>query len=290
MLNARQPSLNIATRWPIVQYCVFETLGQTFVFGGYTVLFTLGIRLLLKRGLSRCINLTTFGGTVLVYVLTGAFWIYSLANAANLMREYNAHVLASIPTFSAHNDMSKWSPVWNAVVSLNFLCSDGVVVWRAWIISPPNYRKYLMLAVLFLAAMAASVVALIVVRIIVFVQFPIEEIPTTLFLAKSVTRLQTTSTIVSLLSNLAATGVVGIVAFQHRQFLRAAWDESETGQDTRVNRILRVLVKSGLIYCVCGIFMLVFSVIRLPQGTLGDIYFPAFVTFSVCSFTGSWPK
>ncbi|KAK0230369.1 hypothetical protein IW262DRAFT_1453287 [Armillaria fumosa] len=49
---------------------------------------------------------------------------------------------------------------------------------------------------------------------------------------------------------------------------------------TTAERIFTLLVESGIIYCFSGLTVLVTSLIRLPYGTLGDVYTPVNIQFA----------
>jgi hypothetical protein len=110
--------------------------------------------------------------TLFMYLLSAAFWSYSVVYAADKVQaQIDLTSKSSIP---AHDNITQWSPLFNAVVMINvrlsfpllsicihyltmisqFVLSDGVVVWRAWVISHRDLRKYLWVTMGFLVLTA----------------------------------------------------------------------------------------------------------------------------------------
>ncbi|KAJ7478273.1 hypothetical protein FB451DRAFT_1557006 [Mycena latifolia] len=87
----------------------------------------------------------------------------------------------------------------------------------------------------------------------------------------------------SLLSNFTATGVVGATAWGHYRTIRSTFSEGKASSLT-TNRILLLVVESGVLYCLSAVLVLVASLIRLPQGTLGDLHTPMNVQIAVNLF------
>ncbi|KAJ6625780.1 hypothetical protein B0H10DRAFT_1942294 [Mycena sp. CBHHK59/15] len=209
--------------------------------------------------------------TLFMYILSAAYWVYSVADVVDRMQVFiNTPVdrLAFIPD---HDQVTKWSPLANALTLINYVLSDGVVVWRAWVICLRKHRKYLWITIVFLVLTALTVVVTIGFRIAAFVESPIANLPKGSFLNTAVDIVQIATLIMSLASNLSATGVVAATAWQHRQTLRAAFAD---GKKTKADHILGLVVESGVLYCVSAMTVLLSSLIRLPHGTLGDIYTP----------------
>ncbi|KAJ7899073.1 hypothetical protein B0H13DRAFT_1622855 [Mycena leptocephala] len=223
-----------------------------------------------KRGLKTRANHVMFIITNFMYLLSAANWGYSVADLVDRMR-----VDIRDPQDSdspMHDTVTKWSPLFNAVVLVNYIFSDAVVVWRAWIISFRNYRKYLCVTIFFLVLTTLTVTSTIIFRIIALVEAPFTALPKSSYLARGIDILQISNIGFSLISNLSATAVVGATAWRHRRSIRAAFADNK--KSTKADQILTMVVESGLLYCVSGLTVLIASLIRLPEGTLGDIYTP----------------
>ena len=85
---------------------------------------------------------------------------------------------------------------------------------------------------------------------------------------------------------------------QHRREVSSTLREVRRS-NTKVERIMLLLIESGLIYCLSGVrsnhlsydkilnkefqvVVLISVFVRLPSGTLGDIYHPVHVQVAVC--------
>ncbi|KAJ6594248.1 hypothetical protein B0H19DRAFT_1094623 [Mycena capillaripes] len=262
----------IASAGESLIYSVVGLVVQTFFFGIYTLLTVLATRMLLKRGLKTRAraNHIMFMLTIFTYLLSMTYWIYSVADVADQMKVYNL-ILQNGPT-TGHDTITKWSPLFNALVLVNYVFSDAVVVWRAWIICFRSHRKYLCITIAFLILTAGTVTCTIIFRIIALVVSPYAQLPNSSYLKKGIDILQISNIGFSLISNLSATAVVGATAWRHRQSIRAAFADNK--KSTKADQILTLVVESGLLYCVSGLTVLIASLIRLPVGTLGDIYTP----------------
>jgi len=254
-----------------VMYFMFGLVVQTFFFGVYTVLIWLSTRMLLQRKLNSTVNKVMFGITTFMYLLSAAYWAYSVANGVDRMFQYLHFALHPSSVLPDHTPVTQWSPLFNALTLINYVLSDGVVVWRAWIICVRKHRKFLWITFVLLGFTAITVLLTIAVRIVSLIESPINDLNSGNFLARAINILQITTLTTSLLSNLAATGVVAATALRHWRTIRAAFSGKK---NTSSNHILLLVVESGVFYCFSALTVLLSSLIRLPHGTLGDLYQP----------------
>ncbi|KAJ7495839.1 hypothetical protein B0H11DRAFT_2000814 [Mycena galericulata] len=257
-----------------LMYIIFDLVAQTFFFGVYTVLVFLSTRTLLKRGLKTQTNYVMFSVISFMYLLSAAYWAYSIAEVADRMSFYISapqNPLGSIK-ISNHDNVTEWSPLFNAVILMNFVLSDGVVVWRARVICHGKLRKYLWFTIVFLLLTATAVLITIGFRATAFVESPIANLPKGNFLNPGINILQISALSLSLASNVSATAVVGVTVWRHRRILRSAFGEGQT--KTRAGQTLVLVVESGVLYCIFALTLLLACLIRLPHGTLGDLYTP----------------
>ncbi|KAJ7217756.1 hypothetical protein GGX14DRAFT_597785 [Mycena pura] len=257
-----------------VIYDIVGLIVQTFVFGAYSILIALSTRMLLVRKLTTRVNRVMFGITTFMYLLSAAYWVYSIANGVD--RINGLITLGNNPSLPLppHTEVTQWSPLFNALVLINYCLSDGVVVWRAWVICLHDHRKYLWITVFFLAVTAITVALTIAFRIAGTIVAPIQNLPSDSVIGLAIEILQLMTLFSSLLSNLTATGVLNkpLLTRRHYRLIRSAFSK---GKDrTRSSRILLLIVESGVLYCIAAILAFVSSVIRLPHGTLNDLYTP----------------
>ncbi|KAJ7693351.1 hypothetical protein B0H17DRAFT_1059849 [Mycena rosella] len=246
--------------------------------GMYTVLIFLSTRMFLKRGLKARTNQVILGITTFMYLLSAAFYAYSVADVVDRMQidiysPCNPH---SVDFTFPHDAVTKWSDVFNAVVLINYVLSDSVVVWRAWVICRDR-RKYLWITIGFLVLTAASVVCTIVFRIVALIESPLEKLAKGSSLNEGIDILQLSNLVWSLLSNLSATAAVGVCAWHHRQLIREAFKDTKS---TKADKILILIAESGVVYCVATITTIISGSIRLPEGTVGDLYMPLSIQIS----------
>ncbi|KAJ7364513.1 hypothetical protein DFH08DRAFT_839457 [Mycena albidolilacea] len=253
-----------------MMYHNFTLTVQTFFFGGYSVLILLSTRMLLKRGLKTRPLKVLFVLGLFMYTLSAAFWAYSIAYVVGNMQAYIDPQNEQWLRFS--NQVSPPLPLFHAIVLVNFVLSDGIVCWRAWVISRRNYRRYIVFPVAFWIFTIISTTALIVLRI---VDIPDASIGPKKAFIRAIDVLQLQNMTTSLLSNISATGLIGTTAWRHRQEMRTSFPER-----SRVNQVLALLIESGVLYCLTGVLGLVSQLIRLPHGTLNDIWLSDNIQFA----------
>ncbi|KAJ6587200.1 hypothetical protein DFH09DRAFT_248931 [Mycena vulgaris] len=234
---------------------------QTFFFGAYTIIIFLSTRMLMRRGLKARVDRILLIATLFMYIVSAANWGYSFADVIDRIQNYIGN--PNPPPFSS---VTKWLSLFNAIVLVNYVLSDGVVVWRARLICSPDEHKYMYFPLFLMVLGTLCVAALIGLRIASVSNSNIGEHRA---FVKTIDTLQISALGLSVLSNLSATGVVGITAWRHRRAIRAGFYKTTKG-----NKILSLLLESGLLYCISSVVMLVSALIRLPYNTLGDLVAP----------------
>ncbi|KAF7305995.1 hypothetical protein HMN09_00754000 [Mycena chlorophos] len=272
-----------------VIYFLSSLLAQTCIFGIYTVLFGLSTRMLLKRKLRTTVNRVMFGLTVFMYLLSTAYWLYSAAYTVDRLRQLTA--LATQPglTLPDHTAVSMWSPLMDSIIGINCVVSDCVVVWRAWVICLRHHRRYMWVSIFFLICSAISQGIWIVFRIIGTAISPKVNLNTTTGLGRGINIIEGVIVFTSTLSNLCATGVVSATAYRHLRTQQAAFSESSNStSSSRTNQILVLIIETGAAYTFVAASRLIATIgvfVRLPQGTLNDLYLPVLVEIA-----GAYPS
>ncbi|KAJ7899100.1 hypothetical protein B0H13DRAFT_2337245 [Mycena leptocephala] len=253
-------SLKIELEQRAVVYFSFTLVVQTFFFGGYTVLMLLSTRISLKRGLKTGTTKALFFMGLFMYILSAAHWAYSIAYVICRMQVYiNPNTLQFY-----YSPITKPFNLFNALILVNRWnrCVEGMdnlLSRLSQIPIPP---------IVFLILTTLSISATILLRIMNVVELESGFWQEHVFV-EVINTLQVSNVGMSLISNLSATGVIGATAWRHRQQIKAAFRKQSKG-----DRILILLVESGVLYCLSGITVVVSMLIRLPHGTLGDIYTP----------------
>lgn len=123
-----------------------------------------------------------------------------------------------------------------------------------------------------LVCTALAVTSTIVLRVIISGILRGQDTPAELI--RTIDVVQITSVVLTLLTNASATGLIAVKAWKHRKFMAQCLREAEvTGNKSKM--VLAFLAESGGAYCAAGIALLAAAAIRLPYGTLADLFFPA---------------
>ncbi|KAI0056952.1 hypothetical protein BV25DRAFT_1920589 [Artomyces pyxidatus] len=135
-------------------------------------------------------------------------------------------------------------------VRINYILSDAIVVWRALTLWGSNKQVFIILSIFMLGTTAAagSDVGLSLAQL--FNTHNIAE-------NQSPSKLGERSLILvgpTLGTNILATSLIAYKAWRHRAFIKA--NLSEGSPATNVEKILALLVESGIIYCIVWIFYL----------------------------------
>ncbi|KAL5485981.1 hypothetical protein ACEPAI_7025 [Sanghuangporus weigelae] len=204
-----------------------------------------------------------FSITISMFLLSTVFWAVSVANLIVTLNGSYA---------SSPDQSSEWPrlfPTFNALLLVNYVFTDSVVVWHAWVLCKDGNKAILTIPMFFLICTSNHVCT----RNYWHQSF-------NGCLRRNLNHIidisQMTNLVLSLLTNIFATSIIAYRAWQHRQSIRETLSR-ERDTSTKVEKILALLVESGLIYCVSGIMVLLASVLRLPFGILGDFYTPVHV-------------
>ncbi|KAF8882216.1 hypothetical protein CPB85DRAFT_408958 [Mucidula mucida] len=211
-----------------------------------------------------------------MFLLSTASWASNVANFYQKIVIRFVHLLppAERPIIFPYNTLI------SAIILINYVSTDGVVVWRAWILCAEDhtYRRLLWIPISFLIFTAFSVLTTIVIRIVICtrpgpdIYAPSSSI-TKPVLEKAIDYSQTVTLVFSFLTNTLATLIVGLEAWKHRQFVRKEIRLARA-KNLRGEKILVLLVESGLLYCISGAALLICSLVHMPLGRLGDVYTP----------------
>ncbi|KAJ7680706.1 hypothetical protein DFH06DRAFT_1315450 [Mycena polygramma] len=248
-----------------VMYYTFGLVAQTLVFGKDLYYSDFHV----DSDAATRINTIMFSITSFMYLLAAAYWGYSLFYVGDRIQVY-IKLSTNERDFSSGTDaIRRLSPLFNALITMNYALSDGIVVWRAWVICLRGHRKYMCIPFFFLFLTSVAVLSTIMIRI---ANFNSSWMP---HLAAIINISQMTAVGASVISNLSSMGVVGATLWRHWRTIRVAFPDRKQG--TNMNHTLALVVESGVLYSISAISLLLFSVIpgKLPTGnTLGDLYTP----------------
>ncbi|KAJ3993200.1 hypothetical protein F5050DRAFT_1714681 [Lentinula boryana] len=237
---------------------VIAVIPQTLVYGECSSF--------LRRGLATRARKILFGVTIFMFLLSTAYWIASISTLIQLIQVW---FLASN---SDAQSPPSYLPVFNALVLVNYILTDGVVVWRAWVICSVDGKKALTMCLLMLSLAIVSVTATIVIRITLMV---INTQTGELFndLNHGINVTQVATLVLSLLTNSLATYLISLKAWKSRVEIRNDLDAT-VDKHLRVGKIFALLIETGIIYSLSCLTVLISTLIPLKEGTLGDLYTP----------------
>ncbi|KAF9257700.1 hypothetical protein L218DRAFT_910207 [Marasmius fiardii PR-910] len=259
----------------VILYHAIGIICQTFFYGIYACLAIFSIYLMVKTGLQTGIRKFLFIMSIFMFFISTLYWI---SRFLDLLMGIQNHFIASqhVSTSLATSLVSHSELILGAVVLINYALTDAVVLWRAWVLCSVDYRKWLYVPLFFLWCSCVSIFATITIRVTIQSMTHVDG-STTDPRIKPLTRAldvcQVANLAFSLLLNLSATGLIAYKAWQFRRWIKFELKAIRGGR-TRGEKIMALLIESGVLYCISVISTLVFAVIRLPVGTLGDFYTP----------------
>lgn len=246
----------------------FYLIIQSVIYGIYATLIPISTYIMIQKGLHSLSQKILFGVIVFMFSLSTAYLAVSIADLIVLIKTWYLVVDLSESTGTSRPTVNLLV-LFNALAVINYSLTDGVVVWRAWVICRDESRKLLAAPIVMLVLTMLSVVATIGVRI--FMNF--HPVNGQNRLAATINVFQEITLISSLVTNILGTGVISLKAWRHRRSIVADL-EHVVNKRTKAERVLAVLVESGVFYIFSGAMLVASSLIRLPGSNfvLGSLY------------------
>ncbi|KAJ3796331.1 hypothetical protein GGU11DRAFT_788682 [Lentinula aff. detonsa] len=236
---------------------VIGIIPEMILYGIYSTLFTVSTYIMIGQGLDVPSRKFLLGLTTFMYTVTTMYMAASIANMIQLIQSL-------FFGFSTRNVIN--IQIFNALFLVNYGLTDGVVVWRAWVLCRYDHRTALFTSVFFLCCALLSEMSTIAVRVTLSCLPPSDE-NAFLSLSRVINITQVSNLGLSLLTNLTATGTVSFKAWRLRKMFFV-------GPRPRAGKIMVFIVESGVLYSISLITILIATLIPLPKGTLGDLYTP----------------
>ncbi|TCD60802.1 hypothetical protein EIP91_009502 [Steccherinum ochraceum] len=240
---------------------VIGIIPQSILYGVYTTLISMSSYMMLKKGLRTGTQRLLFWMTITMFVYSTLYLCISIGNLMLFIKGWFLDV-------EARGSPGDAIQLFSAIGLINYVLTDGVVVWRAWVLCRDDSPRLLGACLFFLSLASTSVLTTIGVRIALFAVTSGEGHKK---LSRAIDVTQVANLVLSLLTNILAVSIVSIKAWQHRRFFT---EMRVRDSKTHSARILALLIESGIFYCISLITVLVATVIRLPVGTFGDLYTP----------------
>ncbi|KAF9258504.1 hypothetical protein L218DRAFT_877048 [Marasmius fiardii PR-910] len=272
------PPLSSVCQGPIQAItALYHSIGiicQTFFFGIYACLAVFSIYLMAKTGLKNGARRYLLIMSIFMFFISTAYWITKILGVVSQMQK----IINNEPPFEtlASAPLVNLDVILSSVVLINYVLTDAAVLWRAWVLCSDDYRKQLYVPLIFQFCVMSTVSGTIIVRIIIQSIPHIDgdaSIPRVKSLQRTINIFQVANLGFSLLLNLSATGLITLKAWRFRRWIKFDL-EAIHSQRTRGEKIMALLIESGFLYCISVTTNLVFTLIRLRVGTLGDIYTP----------------
>ncbi|KAH9052655.1 hypothetical protein EDB87DRAFT_1835709 [Lactarius vividus] len=238
------------------------------------MLILISTYLMIQKGLRSPSQKILFGVIVFMFSLSTTYLAVSMADLIILIKTWYLVIDLSEST-GTRSPTETLLVLFNALAPINYVLTDGVVVWRAWIICRDESRKLLRAPIVMLVLTMFGVASTIGVRIFINVD-PVNRGKGRL--ATTINVFQETTYISSLVTNILGTGVISLKAWRYRRWIVADL-QHVVDKRTKAEKVLALLVESGVFYIFSGAFMVAASLIRLPGShfTLESLYSQAAV-------------
>ncbi|KAJ3885899.1 hypothetical protein GG344DRAFT_82240 [Lentinula edodes] len=251
---------------------VIAVIPQTLVYGIYAVLVPVSSYVMLRGGLATRSRKVLFGMSIFMFLLSTVYWIASVSTLIQLIQVW---FLASDPDA---NSAPNYLPILNALAFVNYIITEGVVVWRAWVLCSGAGTKALTMCLFMLGLATVSVTATIVIRIaLMVIDTQVGELFNQLNHGINVTQVATM--VLSFLTNSLATFLISLKAWRSRTEIRNDLDAT-IDRHSRVGKIFALLIETGVIYSLSCVRLPCSTFVHLKEGTLGDLYTPANTQFA----------
>ncbi|KAJ7589190.1 hypothetical protein C8J56DRAFT_1164089 [Mycena floridula] len=227
----------------LVQFSgVSLTIASTLGYGIYLPIAMLSMYILLRRGLSNSrARSVLFAFLVVILIVTTALFASNVQMAHLHILGFLAPERVKASDVTSFNQSYVLSVVSNHII---YFMSDLIVVWRAWAICNTRYIK-----VVLTVCIAGSLVG-ITIDAVRNVQafFGTASYPTVVSLGIYLP---------VLLTNVVATSAIALQAWRSRDSLLKHLNRASS--TSKAERILLILIESGVLYCVFWIIDVIFA-------------------------------
>ncbi|KAL1937991.1 hypothetical protein VTO73DRAFT_12002 [Trametes versicolor] len=216
----------------------------------YTILATFSVYVL-YRGIAQRSSQILLSVVFALFISTAIFWTSTVYSVMNL---FGQPMVGADPSFAY--TLAKCAPT--ASLLVNTVLSDGIVWWRAWVISGGNrLLSFPAAACLVATCVLASVAGHHACTWVGPDGLPGEGE----FFTGDPYGLAAAT--LSVLANIIATTVIGMTAWRHRQLIKAHL-QCQRGR-TLVGEVLLLLVESSVLYCLLWMFVFVGQVASVAK-------------------------
>ncbi|KAG7093128.1 hypothetical protein E1B28_009413 [Marasmius oreades] len=255
LLTSSTNAAQRATQGIAIMYYAIGITCQTFLYGIYTSLAIFSIYSMIKTGLKNSMRKYLFIMSIFMFFISTLYWISKLLD---LLQKIQNGIIDNNPpsTSLTTSPITHFELILGSVALMNYALTDGVVLWRAWAICSDEYRSWLYVPLFFLCCACTTISATIIVRITIQ-SIPHVDGSTSDPRIKKLTRaidvFQTSNLGLSLLMNLSATGLIALKAWRFRRWIKfdlKAIPSRRRRTRTRGEKVMVLLIESGVIYCI----------------------------------------
>ncbi|KAF5371962.1 hypothetical protein D9615_008062 [Tricholomella constricta] len=234
----------------------FVTLTPIVVLHGiFIMLFPFSTFTLLQRGPASRPTQAMLGTTLIAFLVSSFLCISTVSNNVITIREalFNSTGMLDFSILEKFSkSISKTSSIQAVAFMLIPILNDSVVIWRAWVLYLD--RQWIMLVpCAFLFGTIGATVTYLVFDFKFFQSSMLDPVSSDVFKA---------SLTLSLGTNVTATSLIFYRLWGHHRFLRRMGIKQNS--TSPVQKILIVLVESGLAYCALQITIIVLEFISTP--------------------------
>ncbi|KAK7443266.1 hypothetical protein VKT23_015863 [Stygiomarasmius scandens] len=237
---------------------LFDTVLYVLIFGIYVTLSFQACFLVLSRGFQRSkARLVLFSIVALMLMLSSAMLIITIESFYDRLKPLKG---LSVRVLHAN----KLRVVSDVLARTNFVLGDGVVVWRAWILFPSSKTVKGLLTICILGSIACSV-ADITFRVVLGT-----DNAGTFYSAPQIGHMLLVLPL--LLTNVVSTVLIAYREWRYRQEV-VKYLTIASGLNTKIKKILLLLIESGLVYCC-------FWIIYICLGVFTNSSDPSYVRYT----------
>ncbi|KAF9255688.1 hypothetical protein L218DRAFT_1008269 [Marasmius fiardii PR-910] len=210
------------------------------LYGVYAAISIITLYLFIARGLHQ-----SKSRVVLLIVTVFMFLLSTCSLALDLKFYLLSFSLYSPSQIHANNllqPLTKISVALKLFEQTNYVISDGIVVWRAWVLYPNNLLVKLLLVICMLASVGGTYTDVITSAM--------RRFHNLYDLGSSLNILELTVPL--LVTNIVSTSLIAFKAWTHRHALKQHLASSGS-PFTQVQKVMILLVESGSIYCIIWI-------------------------------------
>ncbi|KAK1223537.1 hypothetical protein PQX77_013586 [Marasmius sp. AFHP31] len=225
-----------------------QTISQYLVFGIQATLFVITVYILASQGLRR-----SKARTVLLCI-TCVMFANSLIGNSIISHSQMGFFESLSPNPKPENEElgTRLTIVANTMLRINWVLSDAIVVWRAWIFWPRNRIVQGVLSVCFIGTVGTMIADITRIALSFYDKGP----PVTAGGGAVMVALP------PLVTNLVATGLIGLKAWTYSRGIQPYLAEFRVEKSASVGKVMLLLIESGLFYSTLWIFILVTNLVR----------------------------